>query len=521
MIQVGDLFQKCKQLARTIKLGRPSRCLTGPDFDLTPPSREVGDAMTTLYIQSFESIFRTMHIPTFRKECQRFWDNPEGTKTGLRLKVLLAIAIGSSLSAYGDVDDSLRNLAHQWVYAAQKWLSGPLEKDRLDITGIQVHCLLILARQVFSIGGDLVWMSMGSLIHTAMQIGLHRDPKHLPKMSVIQAEVRRRLWATILELAIQASLDSAMPPRISLDEYDTEAPSNINDDEIDESIESIKPWPRDTFTSSSLQLLLQESVCTRLRVLQLLNGLHSELSYVDALALSSQVTEIYRSCSTFMQEQEALGVTAFQRNLIDYMVRRLMVPLHCPFATKARKSPLFNYSLKIILETAMSIMSPEPDDGFSRLMALGGGMFREGIRYACSIIALELIAQVEAQRLDGTLRRNTQYIEILRTMVKDIMALSIERIRQGETNIKTPVFMNMILGQVEAMETGAALEPRIAECAKESLELCHELLVARAAKTPATYYQGNDFTPVSLDGDHDRYGFDLDLDLFLSDAGFS
>ena len=53
----------------------------------------------------------------------------------------------------------------------------------------------------------------------------------------------------------------------------------------------------------------------------------------------------------------------------------------------------------------MVIMSPEPDESFSYLMAIGGGMFRETIRYVTAVISLEVLAQVEAQRLDGTLHR--------------------------------------------------------------------------------------------------------------------
>jgi hypothetical protein len=81
-----------------------------------------------------------------------------------------------------------------------------------------------LARQIFSIGGDVVWISTGSLVHSAMQIGLHRDPKHLPAISVLQAELRRRIWYTVLELVVQLSLDSWMPPRSTFDEFDTEPP---------------------------------------------------------------------------------------------------------------------------------------------------------------------------------------------------------------------------------------------------------------------------------------------------------
>ncbi|RYP42685.1 hypothetical protein DL767_000054 [Monosporascus sp. MG133] len=110
-------------------------------------------------------------------------------------------ASAQSLHDHGDADAALRNMevVHQWVFAAQTWLSGPLEKDRLNIAGQQIYCLTILARQIFSVDGDLVWLSKGSLVNEAMQMGLYRDPECLPAVPVLQAELRRRLWATIVD----------------------------------------------------------------------------------------------------------------------------------------------------------------------------------------------------------------------------------------------------------------------------------------------------------------------------------
>ncbi|KAI1097360.1 hypothetical protein F4804DRAFT_347249 [Jackrogersella minutella] len=507
--QIWELLQKCKNMARCTKVGRPSRWLSRPEFNLEPPSRELADIMATRYFRSFESTHRILHVSTFWSEYRRFWDKPESVTTDLRLKVLLVIGIGSSLSENIDSDAELRKMVQQWIYAAQTWLSGPLEKDRLDVTGVQIYCLTILARQIFSIGGDLVWVSMGSLIHIAMQIGLHRDPKHLPAMSILRAEVRRRLWATVVEMVVQSSLDSAMPPRISFNDFDTEAPANVNDDEIDESTTTLQPHPRSTYTSASMQLMLLDLLPTRLRILHLLNGLHSELSYIDALTLSSEITDEYRICNSFMRDNEKSGVTAFHRNLLDYLVRRFLIPLHCPFAGEARENPLFYYSLKVSLDSAMSIISPEPDEGFSRLMAIGGGMFREGIRYALTVITRELISQIEAQRVDGTLHRNSQYIQLLKQAVDDMITLSVERIRQGETNVKGPMFLSMIKAQAEAMEEGIPCELKVAQSAKDSLDLCYGILRTRDGiiSSPSP---NMGLTPTSLDGD---YGFDLDLDM--------
>ncbi|KAH8884071.1 hypothetical protein GQ53DRAFT_731238 [Thozetella sp. PMI_491] len=521
--EMGDLLQQCKVLARQSKIGRPSRSLGGQGYIPAPPPREEADAMAALYFQSFESAYRILHIPTFWSEYQLYWSQPESAPIEIRLKVLLVIAIGLSLRKHSDEDAPFRTAVHRWVYAAQTWLSGPLEKSRLEIAGLQIHCLALIARQAFSIGADLAWASMGSLIHQAMQMGLHRDPKHLPAMSVLQAELRRRLWATIIEMAVQSSLDSALPPRISLDEFDTLAPSNVDDEELNTSATILQPHDRNTYTATSVQLILLDSLPIRLRILKLLTSLRSELSYTDVLALSSELSSACRSCSAFMGANAVSGVTPFHRNMLDYLVRRFMIPLHSSFANQARENPFFHYSLKATLDAAMAIVSPEPDESFANLMMIGGGMFREAIRYAGTIITIELLAEVESQRLDGTLQRSSQRREHLKQTVVDLMSQSEERMRLGETNIKMHTFLAMVLAQVKAAETGDPdYELKMARDARDSLARCYSLLQG---------YLGS-LSPPSAQSDaglasrgsvvrEEGIGFGLDLDFLLPEADFS
>ncbi|KAL5356247.1 hypothetical protein BJX96DRAFT_186204 [Aspergillus floccosus] len=494
LTQVNDLLQECKLLARSTKLGRPSRRFSSADFDLLSLPREHADSMVT----------RLLHRPTFWAEYQRYWSNPESVALDLRFKVLLVVAIGSSVSAPGDINPGFRHRAQQWIYGAQMWLSGPLEKDRLSITALQVYCLNILARQIFSVGGDLVWMSMGSLIHTAMQMGLHRDPKHHLSMSILEAETRRRLWATILEMAVQSSLDSAMPCRIALDEFDTEPPSNFDDHELDESTTTLEPKSMNVYTVSSIQIYLLKSLPVRHHIVQMLNGLHSKLLYTEVLEVTSELMNAYRLCSTFMEINKDLGVTSFHRNLLDHLIRRFIIPLHWFFAIQAPTNPFFAFSRSAIFDAATAIIHPEPDDGFSHLMAVGGGLFRENLRYAANVISLEIIAHAETEHLDGTLHRASKYRDVIKQELSDLRVLFSERIRQGETNVKSPMFLSMIMGQVEAIEGGTSEEHAIAKSARDSLESCLTLLRDWVSTVPSPVdTDTGDWQPLS--------DFELDL----------
>lgn len=502
--QLRDLFQSCKSLARTIKLGRHvQRGVTAAE--ISTPVRDVADMMVDQYFMSFESVYRILHEPTFRIMYRHFWEKPETVTNTTRLTILLVIVIGSSLRGDTRATADWRDFVTQCIRSAQNWLSGPLEKDCLNIAGVQAYCLTLVARELFQMGGDLLWVSTGSLIHRAIQIGLHRDPVHLPPISLLRAEVRRRLWATILEMVAQSSLDSGLPARISYEEFDTRIPSNINDHEIDESTLVIPHHSEATFTSTSMQIMLYQSLPCRLQILQLLNNLRSRLSYPSILALDAKLVESYRKCSTFLKGN---GVSGFHRTLLDYMLRRFLLPLHCPFARMASTNPLFFYSRKASLDAAIAIVMGEHDDKFSSLLASGGGMFREGILCAATTISIELIAQVESQRLDGTLLSASSTREPIKQALGMAITLAADRIKQGETNIKTHLFLTMAFAQAEAIDIGASSENAIFQSAKQSLELCQGLLSAQVPNTDLSIYFD----------DQDDWGRDFDFDFLFADA---
>ncbi|KAH7309764.1 hypothetical protein B0I35DRAFT_397873 [Stachybotrys elegans] len=488
--ETRHLNRQCKILASNMKKRRsPVACATGISA-LPVPSRPVADTMAQHYFASFESSYRVLHAPSFWNEYEQYWENPEMSSESARLKILLVVAIGSGVNSHIDDDISFRDMAVQWINAAGLWLSTP-GKHQLDIPDLQVHCLTMLARQVLSVGGDLIWISMGSLIHKAMQIALHRDPKYLPPMKTLQAELRRRLWFTIVEMTVQASLDSSMPPRITLDEFDTEPPANCNDEDLDDTAQRVTSKLKEVFTSTSMQLVLLETLPTRLAAVQLINGLHSELSYSNVLSLSSNLLDACRVLDAFTKTHGRL-MTPFHRNLLDFLHRRFLIPLHCPFASQAKINQLFHYSRRVIVDASMNIISPEPDEGFSRLLTLGGGLFREGLRYACSAITMELIVTTEMQQADGTLHRTSQQRELLKKAAKDIRKISEARIRLGETNVKLVPCLDMFLAQVEAIETGLDCDRAVAQAMRDSFQHCVQLLEEREALTSADSHANSD-----------------------------
>ncbi|KIV80433.1 hypothetical protein PV11_07931 [Exophiala sideris] len=475
-LEIRSLLQKCKVLAKTTKISRPSRCLSCPELMNFPRlSRDMANAFARLYLSKFESSFRIVHAPSFWSEYEEYWINPAAVCTAHQSKVQLVMAIGSSLSRAEGNADPIRTMSSTSVYAAQNWLAGPLEKDRFTIDGLQVHCLLILARQIWCVGGDLIWVSMGTLIRTAMQMGLHRDPKHFPKMSVLQAEIRRRLWATILEMTVQSSIDSGMPPMLSFEDFDTEPPSNINDDEMNDSTKTLPQHPKDTATDTSAQLILLTSLRSRLRASRCFNGLGADMLYDEVLTISTEIGRACRECSALAEKRQRADSAIFHQNMNDLLLRRFLLPLHRPFANRAATNPLFFFSRKVSLDTAMAILSPEPDEDFAHLSRLSGGFIRGCIMYACCALAIEMATEFEDEGLDTSMQRRNVRQSLVNALTGAI-SLASDRIRLGETNVKLHLMLKAVLGQVRSWESGISMELSVAQGAKEALEESYAIL---------------------------------------------
>ena len=116
----------------------------------------------------------------------------------------------------------------------------------------------------------------------------------------------------------------------------------------------------------------------------MINDFSSEPSYDDILQIGNQMTAACRESRLLMQTythrasslDSTLSLTAFHRNLMDLALRSFLLVLHRPSARKALEDPKYYFSRKVCLETALALISPEPDDHYARLMAVGAGFMR-------------------------------------------------------------------------------------------------------------------------------------------------
>ena len=208
--RLGEDTKALEDRARSNKVS--SRVLSVPYLRSLLPDRITVDLLVKKYLDTFETTYRILHIPTFWADYQTFWDSPSGLNPGMEAIVLaiLACVICTSThdnTRYNPNGSTFRSKAIIWIKACEAWLKRQSNKHRTLIT-LQVRCLRLLALMTTCLKTKELYEEIQAHLAFMRSSGMHRDPSVLgPRCSVFEGEMRRRLWATSMELELQSSID--------------------------------------------------------------------------------------------------------------------------------------------------------------------------------------------------------------------------------------------------------------------------------------------------------------------------
>ncbi|KAJ5116862.1 hypothetical protein N7456_001210 [Penicillium angulare] len=461
-------LQKCKYIGKLMKAQRTPPWPTVATHELPP--KELADQLVEIYLHAFESRYRVLHVPSFKKEYEALWGSTSPPDMGFIIQVKLIMAIGAVLY---DENYSLRTQSNHWVYEAQTWISEPDFKARLTLQFVQTSILLLLAREAVWVNGALIWISVGELLRTAVYMGLHRDPSFLPQRNTFVSEMRRRLWNTILELAVNTSIDSGGPPLIHMDDYDTHPPGNFEDEDI--TAEDPTPKPDETFTQMSIPIALRRTLEARLAIVKSLNGIGMHCSYEETLRLDTELRSSYKTIRRTLQGYSSNSTSApssspsqFQIRALDFLIRRYLLALHTPFFPPSLHKASYAFTRKIVVDTALQlwcIVNPSKDimtirpglpnqastpDYLARLALCGSGPLRTTTTQVCFLMAAELKRQLQEEDTIGPvpLRRD------LLSVVEQSIEWTWKCLEAGETNTKGFLFLSLVNAQLQGLMRG-------------------------------------------------------------------
>ncbi|RNJ58071.1 hypothetical protein D7B24_005216 [Verticillium nonalfalfae] len=517
-------MERCKSLGRLIK-GQRVPALTSIVIGKSIPQKDLADQLVDAYLRTFESVYRVVHIPSFKAEYERYWVDPSAANESFVVLLQLCMAIGA---AFQDDTFSLRTIATQWIYEAQVWLMLPCEKSKMSIVGLQILCLLHLAKNTTNVGSDLTWISAGALLRTAMYMGLHEDPKCIAKMSAFRAEMRRRLWATILEILLASSISSGGPPLISPMDYDTEPPANVDDEQLIEDAESAFPVPKpsEVYTHMSVPRAMLETFQVRLVVAKHINDIRANASYNETLRVNADLTASLQGMMRQLKKLHEGGeLSSFQLRYVEYTTWRFFIVLHRPALARALRNPVYYFSRKVCVDTCLLLansmfVSPKslarlssPATGRSdmdvqRLFVNCAGSYRSTMVQGGMILGMEYLLVLRENsgfHATGAVGGGTAE---LRETIDAVKPWCAKRVRAGDTNMKSYLAFVWLSAQIDCFERGLSSGETDAftiEAVETEISKCHDWL-----KTLA----GCEETPVA-----GEIAFDMAQDIDFDDLG--
>ena len=298
-------------------------------------------ALTQIYFDNTEHCFRTLHRPTFEAQLGAYFEGSDRRVDSWFLPQLvcvlsIAILLGTSeVAAFLAADGRLVQISVEY---AMKHLASVGTKARKSIEFFQTSFLVLLLRWMRVDRLQEIWDASGSVLRQALLEGMDRDPSELQRQfSPFQAEMRRRLWLSIVETELMLSVLVNMPCMIP--EFTCRPPLNVNDGQIYESM-PVLPVSRsyDEWTDCLCQCFLADSIRQRLHGLHILQS-SSEARYELILehtrALEKVLQHLPPPLRFYHQADAESSASArlMARMELDISIRRPLMHLYSPFAT--------------------------------------------------------------------------------------------------------------------------------------------------------------------------------------------
>ena len=330
------------------------------------PTRTEVDGYIENYLKTVEQVYRLVHVPSFRREVEVFWeqDLKNNVEWDWLAQLLMVIGLGLLTSPNPDIRRVKRLFRGAEVCLAQvSFVVRP------TILSIKAVCMMVISKHMGAMSCDeydSCGPLMGIVVRQAMSLGLHRDPaSHGGTVSVFEAEMHRRLWTTIMQIEAQQAITSGMPPLIRVHDFNTMPPSNLNDEDFDTSFSAnniITPRSHDEYTDSSFQILLSQSLTPTLEIVAVSNSLTGAFSYAQVLELDafirdllSQVTRL-RDILETEPCQTKRDSRSIQVRMLDICLRRILLILHRQYTRASNASIIYPKSYWTLFENSLAIV---------------------------------------------------------------------------------------------------------------------------------------------------------------------
>lgn len=300
------------------------------------------------------------------EQYEAFWANPTETPImwlGLLFGMICLAVITSDASEISHGNDAEQATFQVDLYrekVAQCLIMGEYTKSGPYVLETLIHYLYIEFLLSPDADHDL-WFLLALEVNTAMRMGYHREPSNFPGLTLLQREMRRRLWTTVLQSDILISSQMGMPRMVSESQCDTAEPRNLNDADLDAHTTELLPSrPETEYTTSTGVIARRRLLVVLGKISDLTAGVKS-CTYEEVMRVDKALHE---AAATIPQPLQMKPITAsitdspqiiMARVWLSHLFYRGQLLLHQRFLHLKSSFPqdTFAYSCKACLDASL------------------------------------------------------------------------------------------------------------------------------------------------------------------------
>ncbi|KAH6627206.1 hypothetical protein B0J18DRAFT_426792 [Chaetomium sp. MPI-SDFR-AT-0129] len=210
---------------------------TKADILASMPARPVVDRMVARYFGALGTVPAILHTAQFLREYETFWHSPPSAPLPWIGLLFSVICLADQLHPPGHTpreESATRARAHHFHERIVHCLVlGQYTKGgRYVIETMINYCASELCNSRDADVGP--WLPLGIMVPLAVSGGYHRDPDGFPGISVFAGEMRRRVWAAVVQMDLRLSIQMGLPHLLKATQCSTAEPRNLLDADFDE-----------------------------------------------------------------------------------------------------------------------------------------------------------------------------------------------------------------------------------------------------------------------------------------------
>lgn len=314
------------------------------------------------------------------------------------------------------------------------------------------------------------WILVGTIVRLAMRAGYHRDPSHTPQIKPFHAEMRRRHWATIMQLDLMTSTQVGLPRMINESVCDTAEPRNLLDNDFDDHVLELPPSRPDTDMTPILYLNVRNKLLRVFGMITDFTASTKPTSYADVMRLEQMLHETVAEIPACLQPKPLYqsltesSETILRRIYLDMVFQKARCILHRKYLTAARSDVKYIHSRTSCIEAAVQILQYQ--DILFRECQPGGLLYRGNWKLtsvlnhdfllASTILSLDLNCDIETSQLVETPTEQQKGEHIIRSL-KRSYAIWIKSAHTSQEARKAAEVLRIVLVKAQKCQISAPL----------------------------------------------------------------